>query len=66
MNTEVETKGKRYLCSGRSAKEEKVTLAIRPEDVILYSMDIPPQKSSAMNIFKGKMKISRISGCLKR
>ena len=49
-------KGKQMIyVVGRSAKKKKVTLAIRPEDVILYSMDIPPQKSSAMNLFEGKI-----------
>ncbi|TET52431.1 MAG: ABC transporter ATP-binding protein, partial [Actinomycetota bacterium] len=49
-------KGKQIIyVVGRSVKKKKVTLAIRPEDVILYSMDIPPLKSSAMNIFEGKI-----------
>ena len=51
---------------GRSAKNEKVTLAIRPEDVILYSMDIPPRKSSAMNLFQGKITSIRNIGMFKK
>ena len=51
---------------GRSAKKEKVTLAIRPEDVILYSMDIPPRKSSAMNLFQGKITSIKNIGMFKK
>ena len=49
-------KGKQIIyVVGKPAKGERVTLAIRPEDVILYSMDVPPGKSSAMNLFEGKI-----------
>jgi tungstate transport system ATP-binding protein len=47
-------------------KKKKVTLAIRPEDVILYSMDIPPRKSSAMNLFQGKITSIRNIGMFKK
>ena len=60
-------KGKQIVyVVGRSAKNKKVTMAIRPEDVILYSMDIPPQKSSAMNLFKGKITGIRNIGMFKK
>ncbi|MFC2159147.1 ABC transporter ATP-binding protein [Actinomycetota bacterium] len=49
-----------------TAKKNKVTLAIRPEDVILYSMDIPAQKSSAMNLFQGKITSIRNIGMFKK
>ncbi|MES0341237.1 MAG: ABC transporter ATP-binding protein [Candidatus Humimicrobiaceae bacterium] len=48
------------------AKKKKITLAIRPEDVILYSMDIPPRKSSAMNLFQGKITSIRNIGMFKK
>ena len=49
-----------------TAKKNKVTLAIRPEDVILYSMDIPPRKSSAMNLFQGKISSIKNIGMFKK
>jgi len=44
----------------------RVTLAIRPEDVILYSTEISSEKSSAMNLFKGKITEIRDIGIFKR
>ena len=54
-----------YVVS-EATKKKKVTLAIRPEDVILYSMDIPPRKSSAMNLFQGKITSIRNIGMFKK
>lgn len=51
---------------GKARKNIEVTITIRPEDVILYSMDIPPQKSSAMNIFKGKVNSIKDIGMFKK
>lgn len=44
----------------------RVTLAIRPEDVILYSTEISSEESSAMNLFKGKITEIRDIGIFKR
>lgn len=54
-----------YVVS-EATKKKKVTLAIRPEDVILYSMDIPPRKSSAMNLFHGKITSIKNIGMFKK
>ncbi len=51
---------------GKAVEKKKVTLAIRPEDVILYNMDIPPRKSSAMNIFHGKINNIKNIGMFKK
>ncbi len=71
---EVEVSGGKEEGRGRQiihvvseeTKKKKVTLAIRPEDVILYSMDIPPRKSSAMNLFQGKITSIRNTGIFKK
>jgi tungstate transport system ATP-binding protein len=47
--------GHKIYVVGRAEKTERVTLAIRPEDVILYSTDVPNRESSAMNLLKGKI-----------
>ncbi|MCJ7665251.1 MAG: ABC transporter ATP-binding protein [Actinobacteria bacterium] len=60
-------KGKQIIhIVGNPAKGKRVTLAIRPEDVILYRMNIPPGKSSAMNLFEGKITGIRNTGMLKK
>lgn len=43
-----------YVVS-RGRRDTKVTLAIRPEDVILYRSGVSHGKSSAMNLFRGKI-----------
>jgi tungstate transport system ATP-binding protein len=57
---------KSVYAAGKARKGSKVTISIRPEDVILYSMDIPPQKSSAMNIFKGQVISVKETGMFKK
>ena len=51
---------------GQWEKGTRVTLAIRPEDVILYSTEILPEESSAMNLLKGKITEIRDIGIFKR
>ena len=71
---EVEVSGEKGKGKGKqmiyvvseATKKKKVTLAIRPEDVILYSMDIPPRKSSAMNLFQGKITSIKNIGMFKK
>jgi tungstate transport system ATP-binding protein len=43
-----------YAAAG-STQDKDVMLAIRPEDVILYKEEIDSKKTSAMNLFKGKV-----------
>jgi tungstate transport system ATP-binding protein len=65
---EIQCNGQKQIVYvvGKSRKGSRMTIAIRPEDVILYSMDIPPQKSSAMNIFKGKVTSIKDIGMFKK
>ncbi len=51
---------------GRAKKDMKVTLAIRPEDVILYHGKVPPQESSAMNMFTGRITAIKDIGIFKK
>ncbi len=54
-----------YVVS-RERKDARVTLAIRPEDVILYRSGVPPSKSSAMNLFRGKISEIKNIGIFKK
>ncbi len=54
-----------YVVS-RERKNTRVTLAIRPEDVILYRSGVSPRQSSAMNLFRGKITEIRDIGIFKK
>jgi len=51
---------------GCESKGTGVTLAIRPEDVILYNTRVSFRKSSAMNIFKGRITEIKDTGMFKK
>jgi tungstate transport system ATP-binding protein len=54
-----------YVVS-RGRRGTRVTLAIRPEDVILYRSGVSPRQSSAMNLLRGKIKEIRDIGIFKK
>ncbi len=66
----VEVSGTRgrttIFVAGIGEKGEKVILAIRPEDVILYESQASTEKSSAMNKFVGKITDIRDIGIFKK
>ena len=55
-----------FYVASRGKKGMSVTLAIRPEDVILYRSGISPRQSSAMNLFRGKIKEIQDIGIFKK
>jgi len=67
---EVKVKNSRadlkIFVAGEAEKNLEVALAIRPEDVILYNIKISPDKSSAMNLFNGKITGIRNVGIFKK
>jgi tungstate transport system ATP-binding protein len=67
---EVKVKNSRadlkIFVAGEAEKNLEVALAIRPEDVILYNIKVSPDKSSAMNLFNGKITGIRNVGIFKK
>jgi len=56
----------KIFVAGEAEKNLEVILAIRPEDVILYNIKVSPDKSSAMNLFNGKITGIRNVGIFKK
>ena len=54
-NVKIGSNGGRAFVSAKALPGSKVELAIRPEAVILYSINLKPQESSAMNLFTGRI-----------
>lgn len=55
-----------FYVASRGKKGISVTLAIRPEDVILYRSGVSPRQSSAMNLFRGKIREIQDIGIFKK
>ncbi|HEY4696228.1 MAG TPA: ABC transporter ATP-binding protein [Candidatus Hydromicrobium sp.] len=66
VGTGEENNNNEIFVVGSEKKNTAVTLAIRPEDVILYNTDISSSESSAMNLFKGNIIEIKDIGIFKR
>ena len=62
----IGSNGDRAFVSDKAQPGAKVELAIRPESVILYSINLKPQESSAMNLFTGSITEIRDIGIYKK
>ena len=56
----------KVFVTGNAQSGESVVLAIRPEAVILFNINIKPQQSSAMNLFEGKITEIKDIGIFKK
>jgi len=66
VSVKSKSKNIELFVAGQQKKGTEVILAIRPEDVILYNVQITPEQSSAMNMLEGKIIGIRDMGIFKR